>query len=651
MLRHANTTQQPAGKYLPSMVTLTKTLSVRLKTWTHNLKNVVRREVRGEEVQPHLSEFCEGAPAREIIDRIGTETVTVPDALEGERQETRSRLLSLSATLLEGDLGAISSADRLAIFHILCELALFEDRDLPRRFDFECASPGTGPWALGPGPPILALPPHPRPSPLARRYDRAAQEAFKAKLLGRDAPGRWHYHFPSLDSRVYTMASAWKAAPLPPIPHPVKVGERIEVEVEEKRDGRSVVEWRTAEVMHLLAGGKGRFSAVVQTPEGEWDWVRRRALSLCGSAAFTDRGRFHTSTSPRPLLPQDFVEHYTAPLVNVEWRKVEPPPKPAASHKKRKVDEVGGDPPPPREPPRKTRHTDAPPKPPPAAEPKKPSHKKGAGAKGGAAEPTPVGSSSTSTEDGTFTLLELAPALARLKSSKARADIALRAVLAELAPDEAACDEREQAYARCWTAAVIRLHGEVRALEEKLAAISHEEREAQRLEEQASLKLANSQARKAARAADSECEEESEEEEEPEPPPPRGAAAGLANGDGSGADGSAAPGAAAPAATSSRTLSREERSRARQVIAEAAFRKEEEAQALAKAARAAAREAAEAEAAKAEAASTGGTGGTKEEGEERGGEEEAKAETEAQEPKVEVKAEADAEPMEMDPVC
>jgi hypothetical protein len=98
----------------------------------------------------------------------------------------------------------------------------------------------------------------------------------------------------ALESRVYTLTSPWRQKPLPPFPHLVRVGERVEVEVEETK---GAIEWRQATVAELLGGGKGRFSVVVDGPDGTPD--------------------------------DDFVEVFTAPLMGTEWRKISPPPKPA----------------------------------------------------------------------------------------------------------------------------------------------------------------------------------------------------------------------------------------------------------------------------------------------------------------------------------
>lgn len=144
-----------------------------------------------------------------------------------------------------------------------------------------------------------------------KRMDPPAIEHTRAELLGKDSSGKWYYYLRGLERRVYTMASPWKPRPLPEVPHLVRVGERVEVEVEEKK---GEIEWRQGEVRALLGGGKGRFSVCVDGKDGEPD--------------------------------EEFIEVFTAPLMGVEWRKLPP--------KEPKNGKGGG---------RKTRVTDAMPPP------------------------------------------------------------------------------------------------------------------------------------------------------------------------------------------------------------------------------------------------------------------------------------------------
>ena len=120
-----------------------------------------------------------------------------------------------------------------------------------------------------------------------KRMEPEEIASSRAQALGKDGSGLWHYHFESLESRLYSLASPWRPKPLPEVPHLVRVGERIEVEVEEVK---GQIEWRQAEVTQLLGGGKGRFAVVVDGADGARD--------------------------------EDFVEVFTAPLMGKEWRKI-----------------------------------------------------------------------------------------------------------------------------------------------------------------------------------------------------------------------------------------------------------------------------------------------------------------------------------------
>jgi hypothetical protein len=88
-----------------------------------------------------------------------------------------------------------------------------------------------------------------------KRMEAAEIAAQRATVLGRDQNGRWHYHLPALEHRVYSLASPWRPKPLPPAPHLVRVGERIEVECtpDDKKDAPP--EWRGAKVLELVSGG------------------------------------------------------------------------------------------------------------------------------------------------------------------------------------------------------------------------------------------------------------------------------------------------------------------------------------------------------------------------------------------------------------
>ena len=135
-----------------------------------------------------------------------------------------------------------------------------------------------------------------------KRMEAADIAAQRASLLGRNAAGRWHYGLAALGSRVYSLASPWQKKPLPMPPHLVRAGERVEVEVAEKD---RPIEWRGARVLELLPGGKGRFVVMVDGVDGAPD--------------------------------EDFIEIFTSPLIDREWRKMpkkevkpkeEPKPKP-----------------------------------------------------------------------------------------------------------------------------------------------------------------------------------------------------------------------------------------------------------------------------------------------------------------------------------
>ena len=143
-------------------------------------------------------------------------------------------LAPLSAALRAGGLPALTPEQRAGLLHGICEQLMDHDHAIHTRMD------------------------------------AAALEASRAKALGRDASGRWVYYFPGgaegRAGRLFTLSSPWRPKALPKVPHLVKVGERVEVEVEEVK---GQIEWRGAEVTQLLGGGKGRFSVIVDGPDGE----------------------------------------------------------------------------------------------------------------------------------------------------------------------------------------------------------------------------------------------------------------------------------------------------------------------------------------------------------------------------------------------
>ena len=106
---------------------------------------------------------------------------------------------------------------------------------------------------------------------------------------GKDAPSTGLVYLPQL-RRVYSMSCA-PPGKSPAWVHPVKDGERVEVEVDEHGTGE--VEWRQATVFRLIPGPKGRFQCEVTFADG----------------------------TPDP----DFIETYDRESFEREWRK--PPPK------------------------------------------------------------------------------------------------------------------------------------------------------------------------------------------------------------------------------------------------------------------------------------------------------------------------------------
>ena len=136
---------------------------------------------------------------REIIDRLER---TSPEQTQIARLKEIELLLRDSDS---GGLAALSTTCRVQVLHALCEHVLAEDKDI---------------W---------------------KRMESSEIEASRATVLGRDGAGKWIYAMPALESRVYSICSPWKPKPLPEVPHMVRVGERIEVEVD---DGKGQVEWR-----------------------------------------------------------------------------------------------------------------------------------------------------------------------------------------------------------------------------------------------------------------------------------------------------------------------------------------------------------------------------------------------------------------------
>lgn len=206
--------------------------------WAGWLKSVRDNEIKGhlvDEREEWLHEWKDGAGMREIADRAQLD------------------MPALALAVKSHGIGSLSPMHRVALLHLLIEQVLAEDKDI---------------W---------------------KRMDPSEVSAQRAALLGKDSAGRWHYHLPALQDRVYSLASPWRPKPLPPPPHLVRVGERIEVEVRES-DKDATVEWRGAKVLELLAGGNGRFTAMVDGTDG--------------------------------LPDEEFIEIFTSPLLDKEWRKV-----------------------------------------------------------------------------------------------------------------------------------------------------------------------------------------------------------------------------------------------------------------------------------------------------------------------------------------
>lgn len=258
MLRHSTVRNgqfvTPSKTGPPSGAALAGQLAQRVDAWARQLHKVLRQEARGEEVEEWDLPYSEGYGLREIIDRLGP-------------------LANVSAALKSGGMMALSLAQRACLLHGIAEQMLDTDRDVYKR--------------MAP----------------------AEIELARPQMLGRDSNGRWYYHFALLTSdapegRLYTLTSPYRPKPQPPVPHLVRVGERVEVEVEEVK---GKIEWRQASVLELLAGGKGRFSVMVDGADGQPD--------------------------------EEFIEVFTAPLVGKEWRKM-PPKEKKPKHSETKLDQL-----------------------------------------------------------------------------------------------------------------------------------------------------------------------------------------------------------------------------------------------------------------------------------------------------------------------
>ena len=258
MLRHSTVRNgqfvPPSKTGPPSGAALAGQLAQRVDAWARQLHKVLRQEARGEEVEEWDLPYSEGYGLREIIDRLGP-------------------LANVSAALKSGGMMALSLAQRACLLHGIAEQMLDTDRDVYKRM---------------------------APTEI---------ELARPQMLGRDSNGRWYYHFALLTSdapegRLYTLTSPYRPKPQPPVPHLVRVGERVEVEVEEVK---GQIEWRQASVLELLAGGKGRFSVMVDGADGQPD--------------------------------EEFIEVFTAPLVGKEWRKL-PPKEKRPKHSEPKLDQL-----------------------------------------------------------------------------------------------------------------------------------------------------------------------------------------------------------------------------------------------------------------------------------------------------------------------
>ena len=85
--------------------------------------------------------------------------------------------------------GGLTVTERVGLLHILIEQVLQEDKDIHKRMEPQAIS------------------------------DQ------RANFLGKDQSARWYYHLPTLEDRVYSMASLRQPKPLPAHPHLVRPGE------------------------------------------------------------------------------------------------------------------------------------------------------------------------------------------------------------------------------------------------------------------------------------------------------------------------------------------------------------------------------------------------------------------------------------------
>ena len=248
---------------------------------------------------------------------------------------------------------------------------------------------------------------------------------------GKDAPSTGLVYLPQL-RRVYSMSCA-PPGKSPAWVHPVKDGERVEVEVDEHGTGE--VEWRQATVFRLIPGPKGRFQCEVTFADG----------------------------TPDP----DFIETYDRESFEREWRKPPPkapkkkeaPPEPKKGKGKAKAEEDAKEDGGARARSGRaaaTKATEAI-----KAGPKVVKTDEGgaaaaaSAASSAAAAAAPAIAAATAAVEGPgFALVDVPKLLKQLKASKAKRDKTLAEALAAVA-DEAA--EAEAAEARRWVPAAVRL--------------------------------------------------------------------------------------------------------------------------------------------------------------------------------------------------
>ena len=163
LLRHStvkNGQFPPPPKTTPSGASLAAQLAQRVDAWARTLARVERQEARGEEVEEWDLVLSEGYGLREIVDRLG-------------------ELAPLSTALRARGLDGLTAWQRAALLHGVAEQALETDRDI------------------------------------YKRMHAAEIEASRPTLLGRDAAGRWYYHFGALvsdtaEGRLYSLTSPWR---------------------------------------------------------------------------------------------------------------------------------------------------------------------------------------------------------------------------------------------------------------------------------------------------------------------------------------------------------------------------------------------------------------------------------------------------------